>query len=81
MGVFTKEFTGSSGASVIFDYDAVGTGDREQKLSRLTDLVIKAHNMNAEYGLRLPGRAIAPGKGERHRHACLKALALFDLKT
>ncbi len=81
MGVFTKEFAGSSGASIILDYDAIGDGDREQKLSRLTDLVLKAHNMNAEYGLRLPGRAIAPDKGERHRHACLKALALFDLKT
>jgi uncharacterized protein (DUF58 family) len=80
MGVFTKEFIGSGSASVMLDYDAL-EGDREQKLSRLTDMVLKAHNMNMEYGLRLPGRIIAPDKGKPHRHACLKALALFDQKT
>jgi uncharacterized protein (DUF58 family) len=78
MGVFTKEFVGGGG-SVMLDYDALGDINREHKLSRLVDMVLKAHGMNAEYGLRLPGRTIAPGKGERHRHACLKALALFDL--
>jgi len=40
-------------------------------------MVLKAHHMNAEYGLSLPGRTIAPGKGERHKHQCLKSLALF----
>lgn len=80
MGVFTKEFSGNSGASVMFDYDAMGDADREHKLSRLADMVLKAHNMNVEYGLMLPGLTIiAPDKGERHRHACLKALAMFDL--
>lgn len=79
MGVFTKEFVGGSSVSVMLDYDAMGDINMEHKLSRLADMVLKAHGMNAEYGLRLPGRTIAPGKGERHRHACLKALALFDL--
>jgi uncharacterized protein (DUF58 family) len=79
LGVFVKEFAGNSGASVMLDYDALGDANREHKLSRLADMVLKAHNMNVEYGLLLPGRTIAPDKGERHRHACLKALALFDL--
>lgn len=79
LGVFTKEFSGNKGASVMLDYDAMGYANREHKLSRLADMVLKAHNMNAEYGLRLPGRTIAPDKGERHRHACLKALAMFDV--
>ena len=79
LGVFVKEFSGNSGASVMLDYDALGDANREHKLSRLADMVLKAHNMNVEYGLLLPGRTIAPDKGERHRHACLKALALFDL--
>lgn len=81
LGVFIKEFAGNSGASVMLDYDALGDANREHKLSRLADMVLKAHNMNVEYGLLLPGRTIAPDKGERHRHACLKALALFDLSV
>lgn len=79
LGVFIKEFSGNSGAAVMLDYDALGDANREHKLSRLADMVLKAHNMNVEYGLLLPGRTIAPDKGERHRHACLKALAVFDL--
>lgn len=80
LGVFTKEFTGASGRMVMLDYDAVNSEETEHKLSRLCDMVIKAHNMNMEYGLLLPGRTIAPEKGERHKHKCLKALALFGLE-
>ncbi len=79
MGVFTKDFSGDSGRTIILDYGAVKTDDVEHKLSRMTDMVLKAHNMNADYGLFLPGRTIAPDKGERHKHACLKALAVFGL--
>jgi uncharacterized protein (DUF58 family) len=79
LGVFTKDFTGDGGMSMMLDYDAVKTNDTEYKLSRLTDMVLKAHNMNAEYGLLLPGRTIAPDKGERHKHMCLNALAGYGL--
>jgi len=77
LGVFTKDFSGDGGASVMLSYDTISAADREYKLSRLCDMVLKAHNMNAEYGLSLPGRNIPPGKGERHKHLCLKSLALF----
>ncbi len=79
LGVFTKEFSGPGGSSVMLDYDDLRDANREYRLSRLTDMVLKAHNMNAEYGLKLPGRTIAPDKGERHKHLCLKALAVFGL--
>lgn len=80
MGVFTKEFTRAGGGSVILDYDALGDGAMEWKLSRLTDMTVKAHRMNLEYGLRLPSQTIAPERGEGHRHACLKALAVYGKK-
>lgn len=80
LGVFTKEFTGSGGRMVMLDYEAMDSGDIEYKVSRLTDMVIKAHNMNLEYGLLLPGRTIAPEKGEGHKHLCLKVLAMFGVK-
>lgn len=80
LGVFTKEFTGVAGRMVMLDYEALDSEDTEHKLSRLCDMVIKAHNMNMEYGLLLPDRTIAPEKGERHKHNCLTALAVFGIK-
>ena len=80
LGVFTKEFTGAAGRMVMLDYEALDSEETEHKVSRLCDMVIKAHNMNMEYGLLLPGRTIAPEKGERHKHNCLKALAVFGIK-
>ena len=79
LGVFTKEFSGTAAGSVMLDYEALEDANREYKLSRLTDMVIKSHNMNTEYGLALPGRVIAPDRGERHKHLCLTALALFGV--
>lgn len=81
MGAFTKEFTRSGGGSVMLDFEALGDSGTEIKLSRLSDMVVKAHRMNLEYGLRLPGRTLAPERGERHRHACLTALALYGKKA
>jgi hypothetical protein len=49
----------------------------EKKLSVLCGMVLKAHGMKLKYGISLPGRLIAPGEGERHKHACLRMLALF----
>ncbi len=78
LGMFTKEFTGNAGnRMVMLDFDAIKAKDTEEKLSRLCDMVLRAHNMNLAYGLRLPGRTIAPDKGEQHKHECLKALAVF----
>jgi uncharacterized protein (DUF58 family) len=31
-----------------------------------------------QYGLRLPGVEIAPGRGEAQRAACLQALAVYE---
>ncbi len=76
-GLFTKEFTGRGRTILVFDYDTIRSDDTEKKLSRLCDLIIKAARTNIEYGLRLPGTFISPGRGEQHKHRCLKALALF----
>lgn len=77
MGLFTKEFSGGGSATVLLDYNDIKGLDMEFKLSRLCDMVLKAHNMNSEYGLFLPGITIPPDKGDRHKHVCLKNLALY----
>ncbi len=79
-GLYTKEFSGKTGASVIFDWNDIKEVNYEKRLSRLCEMVLKAHNMNLSYGLKLHGKVIEPGdaKNPRHRHACLKELALFQ---
>jgi uncharacterized protein (DUF58 family) len=46
------------------------------RLSLLTGWVLAAEREQYRYGLRLPGRVIAPDCGPPHRDACLEALAL-----
>lgn len=54
-------------------------GDTESRLSQLCALVLEAHEQKLRFGLRLPGQEIAPGAGDSHREACLRALALHAL--
>ena len=49
--------------------------DTEARLSRLCAWVLQADRIGARYGLRLPGREIAPDEGPNHRQRCLEALA------
>ena len=58
------------------DAAATGTSDLEQRLSRLAAWVLQADRLGVEFGLRLPGRSIAPASGEAHKRRCLEALAL-----
>ena len=82
-GLLTKEFIGYTGASIIIDWNEIHGTDPERRLSCLCDMVLKAHNMNHSYGLRLPGKYIEPGeaKDALHRQKCLMALALFNRGT
>ncbi len=52
--------------------------DVEARLSRLTAWVLAAERQAQPYGLRLPGRELAPSLGAAHRQACLELLAGFD---
>ena len=49
----------------------------EDRLSRLTAWVLAADRAGAAYGLRLPGRELAPAHGELHRRSCLELLATW----
>lgn len=76
-GVFVREFTAAGGAAVMLELEDLPGRDLEWRLSRLCDMVLKTHAMNVDYGLRLPGLAIAPAQGDRHKHRCLKELAMY----
>ncbi len=75
-GLFTKVFEAPSGGGLYLDWDAFGGVDEEKRLSMLCFMILKANAMDMDYGLNLPGRSIEPGKGEKHKRKCLKALAL-----
>ncbi len=76
----TKQFGGGYQALVWLDWDALPEFDTEARLSVLARWVLEGEAAGAHYGLRLPGIVIAPDHGEAHEHACLKALALFELR-
>ncbi len=52
--------------------------DAERRLSQMVRWVLDAESEGRSYGLRLPEFSQSPGRGELHRHECLKALALYE---
>jgi len=77
-GLFTKRFEGDSGTTALLDWFSIRAKDTEKKLSVMSGMILKAHEMNMEYGLQLPGTAVDPDWGNAHKHRCLKSLALFQ---
>src|SRR5881394_1872848 len=75
--MLTKQFTGEAAAELWLDWARLPQFDVEQRLSRLAGWVLEAERSGVQYGLRLPGVEIAPGRGEAQRAACLQALALY----
>jgi uncharacterized protein (DUF58 family) len=76
-GLLTKEFNATASSELWLDWTEARAADPEARLSVLAHWVIEAERLGQSYGLRLPGTAIAPARGEAHRSRCLEALALF----
>ena len=60
-------------------WDLYDVSSIEKKLQHLCFDILDFHRKQQAYGLDIPGVLIAPSKGEQHKYACLKALALFGL--
>jgi uncharacterized protein (DUF58 family) len=72
-----KQFDGGAAEELWFDWKLTPEArDVETRLSILAGWVLAAERDRYRYGLRLPGRSIAPDHGPAHRDACLIALAL-----
>jgi len=71
-----------SGATdlVWIDWDDFPNADTEGRLAKMTRLLLDTDRDGKRYGLRLPGSEIAPAADPDHRYACLKALALFNIR-
>ena len=75
----TKVFGGESEARVWLKWEET-RGSVEFRLSLLTRWVLDAEAAGISYGLQLPGRSLMPDRGPRHRHRCLKCLALWGIE-
>jgi uncharacterized protein (DUF58 family) len=74
----TKQFGGDRSDRVWLDWNALEGLGTEVRLSRLCRGILSACEQQREFGLRLPGTEIPPGRGPAHRNTCLTALALFE---
>jgi uncharacterized protein (DUF58 family) len=75
--LLVKQFDGGAAEELWLDWAATAyNGDTEIRLSLLTGWVLAAEREQCRYGLRLPGRVIAPDCGPAHLDVCLEALAL-----
>ncbi len=75
-GLLVKQFGGDRVNRLWLDYDALEEKNTEIRLGMLAGAVQALSTQPVHYGLRLPGRDIAPDRGEAHRQTCLEALAL-----
>ncbi|MDP2416999.1 MAG: DUF58 domain-containing protein, partial [Hydrogenophaga sp.] len=72
----SREAQSSQRKQLWLDHAQCGHSHLEARLSRLTAWVLMAERLGLDYGLRLPGREIAPENGPNHQARCLEALAL-----
>ena len=77
--LMTKQYAAYADKRVWVEWDHFPGMDRENRLSRMCYWVLELNARNDEYGLRLPGIEINPGRGEQHRDEVLKSLALFEV--
>ncbi len=73
----TRDTQSAAPAELWLDWQACQGLDTEARLSRLSAWVIRAHQADLSFGLRMPERQLAMGSGDSHRHAALEVLALW----
>jgi uncharacterized protein (DUF58 family) len=77
-GLVVKQFGGDLGQDLWIDWDRLRDLDPERRIAALTRQVLDAGDAGLRFGLRLPGRTLALGRGEGQVHRCLRELALYD---
>lgn len=78
--LLTKQWTGRGASELWLDWSILPRDmDDETRLSRIAGWVLRAEEAGCQYGLRIPGLEIEPGRGPVHRDRCLKGLALYGM--
>jgi uncharacterized protein (DUF58 family) len=76
-----RSYTALAAEPEWLDWAALHPLGAEARLSQLCRWVLSSEAAQRPYGLRIPGTEIAPSRGEAHRSACLRALALYPSDT
>ncbi len=74
----SRDTSNSARRELWLDWAATAPLATEERLSRLAAWVLASERIGLDWGLRLPGREIAPTRGEAHRRNGLEALALWS---
>lgn len=76
----SKQFEGGGDSDLLLDFASLPAGmPLEARLSRMTRWVLEAERLGAPYAFRLGAQEFDSASGEAHLHACLQALALYQL--
>lgn len=78
LDVMSKEYSAYVDHRLWLDWDYLGGMEREGRLSRLCYWVLESVKTDHEFGLRLPGVELPPGRGQAQQLQALKLLALFE---
>jgi uncharacterized protein (DUF58 family) len=74
-----RSYTSLASLPEWLEWSALEDLDIETRLSQLCLWVLESEAAQRIYGLRLPGKEIAPALGAAHRFACLRALAVHAI--
>lgn len=77
-GLTVKQFVETVEDRWMLDWDMFPGLASEERLSCLCYWVLEFSRLSLDYGLRLPGVEITPGRGEIHRRQVLRSLALWQ---
>jgi uncharacterized protein (DUF58 family) len=72
-----RTYSGLAARPEWLEWSALPGIDTETRLSQLCLWVLESDAAQRPYGLRIPGKEIAPSGGAAHRFACLRALAAY----
>jgi uncharacterized protein (DUF58 family) len=72
-----RTYTGLASQPEWLEWSALDGLDAEARLSQLCLWILQSDVAQRPYGLRIPGKEIAPSGGAAHRFACLRTLAAF----
>ena len=76
-GLQVKQFGRDLPDRLWLDWDLLPPADTETRLTWLARQVVDAALSDRDFGLRIPGREVSPGRGEKQMHRCLATLARF----
>jgi len=74
-----RSYTSLAAQPEWLEWSSLEGQDTETRLSQLCLWVLESEAAQRVYGLRIPGKEIAPARGAAHRFACLRALAVYGM--